>query len=60
MHSSEPGHRAWVVAQAPGGPGRGVLVVRRTYRMSIESDIVEPVNFAAPKNQIRNGDSKQK
>ena len=35
-------------------------LVRRTYRMRIESDIVELVNRAAPKKQIPIGDTKQK
>ena len=33
---------------------------RRTYRMSIESDIVERVNRAASKKQIPISDTKQK
>ena len=36
------------------------LIVRRTYRMSIESDIVERVNRAASKKQIPISDTKQK
>jgi hypothetical protein len=35
-------------------------LVRRTYRMSIESDIVERVNRAASKKQIPISDTKQK
>ena len=37
-----------------------LLLVRRTYRMSIESDIVERVNRAASKKQIPISDTKQK
>src|SRR5437016_3952580 len=35
-------------------------LVRRTYRMSIESDIVERVNSAASKKQIPISDTRQK
>jgi len=38
----------------------GRILVRRTYRMSIESDIVERVNRAASKKQIPISDTKQK
>jgi len=37
-----------------------LLLVRRSYRMSIESDIVERVNRATSKKQIPISDTKQK
>jgi hypothetical protein len=37
-----------------------LFLVRRTYHMSIESDIVERVNRAASKKQIPISDTKQK
>ena len=45
---------------APAGAVAELCLVRRTYRMSIESDIVERVNRAASKKQIPISDTKQK
>jgi len=45
---------------ATAGAVAELCLVRRTHRMSIESDIVERVNRAASKKQIPISDTKQK